>query len=69
MLIVPAVVGLIVHVTAVLALPVTVAVNCWVCPALRLTVVGLTETLTPDVPPPCTIWMALIFGFSTTDAS
>src|SRR6476646_9010670 len=35
-----------VHVTAVLELPVTVAVNCWVCPVWRVMLVGDTVTLT-----------------------
>ncbi len=34
-----------VHVTAVLELPVTVAVNCWVCPGCNVALVG--ETVTP----------------------
>ena len=34
------------HVTAVLLLPVTVALNCWACDAVKLAVVGLTCTET-----------------------
>src|SRR4051794_26833374 len=37
------------QVTAVLALPVTVAVNCWVCPAFSVAVAGATETETVTV--------------------
>jgi hypothetical protein len=33
------------HVTPVLAVPVTVALNCWVCEAVSETEVGATETL------------------------
>src|SRR5437763_1696281 len=35
-----------VHVTAALEVPVTVAVNCCVCPACRVALVGATVTLT-----------------------
>src|SRR5450759_3428326 len=38
--------GLIDHVTAVLLLPVTLAVYCCVWPALNVALAGLTETLT-----------------------
>src|SRR5262245_52338155 len=41
---VPALAGLMPQVTAVLPLPVTVALNCWLCEADRLTVVGLIPT-------------------------
>jgi hypothetical protein len=34
------------QVTAVLVVPVTVAVNCWVCPTPTLAVDGETDTLT-----------------------
>ena len=34
------------QVTAVLLLPVTVAVNCWLCEALSVALAGLTDTLT-----------------------
>ena len=33
-----------VHVTAVLALPVTLAINCRVCPGCNVVLVGETET-------------------------
>lgn len=46
LLIDPVVVGLIVHVTFVLAAPVTVAVNCCVWPCPRIAVVGATVTPT-----------------------
>ena len=36
--------GLIDQVTAVFVVPVTVAVNCWVWPAVSVTLGGLTET-------------------------
>jgi hypothetical protein len=45
-LIVPAPVGLIVHVTVVFEDPVTVGVNCWVAPWDSDTVEGVTDTLT-----------------------
>jgi hypothetical protein len=35
------------HVTAVFAVPVTVAVNCWVPPELKVTEEGETLTVTP----------------------
>jgi hypothetical protein len=34
------------HATPVLALPATVAVNCWVCEAVSEVVEGVTETVT-----------------------
>jgi hypothetical protein len=37
------------HVTPVLVVPVTVAVNCCVCDAVREAVVGVIETLTGGV--------------------
>ena len=36
--------------TAVLVLPVTVAVNFWVCPAVNVTLEGATVTLTFGLP-------------------
>ena len=54
--------GLMAHVTAVLLVPLTVAVNCCVCEAVKLAVAGLTCTDTPlDTP---TISIALICGSS-----
>jgi hypothetical protein len=38
--------GLRLQATEVFVAPVTEAVNCRVCPALRVTLVGLTETAT-----------------------
>ena len=40
--------GLSDHVTAVLELPVTVAVNCWVCETVREDVAGVSETVTGE---------------------
>ena len=37
------------HVTAVLVLPETVALNCSVVPGERLTLLGVTETATPEM--------------------
>jgi hypothetical protein len=43
--------GLNCHVTAVLLVPLTEAVNCWLCPEAKLTVPGVTPTLdTVQVP-------------------
>ena len=56
---------LIVHVTAVFVAPVTVAVNCCVPDGPTLALEGDTDTAVP----PCTISIALIFGFSIAFAS
>jgi hypothetical protein len=58
--------GLIDQFTAVLVLPVTVAVNCCVPDASGVAVVGETATVIPGSPCPgsaCTISRALILGF------
>lgn len=41
--------GLIVHVTAVFAVPVTDAVNCWVCDSCSAAVPGVTKTATGGI--------------------
>src|SRR5689334_4064475 len=53
--------GLSDQVTPRLLVPETVAVNCCVCEACRVAVVGLTWIPTPEA---CLIWMAEIFGKS-----
>jgi hypothetical protein len=45
-LIVPAVAGVMDHVTAVFAAPVTFTVNCWLCPRVKVLVAGLIEMAT-----------------------
>jgi hypothetical protein len=51
------------HLTPVLALPVTVAVNCWACAAPSDTLPGVTETPTPLCG---TISMAFTVGVEST---
>jgi hypothetical protein len=61
--------GLIVQVTAVFVVPVTVAVNCWVWPAVSVTLGGLTETpmtLRLTVAPPDLVASATLVAVTVT---